>query len=233
MAGPTGFPVNAISFIPGGPVVINVSALGSNNAISFQLFGEEIANINQSGVLSTAGGGGLSGFGAFGSTPNANGGSVSGSNIVLQPADGTHPGGVSTAAQTFAGVKTFSSVPIAAGLTAPSGALAFTSGAASAPITFTDGASTLYGKFAPDPIFGEPALFVGTQTYLFGADGVATFLNGAVSLTLGIGNAQLVTLHSTNFDFSGLGNGGAIKLKSPDGTTYTLSVANGGTLLIT
>jgi hypothetical protein len=44
---------------------------------------------------------------AFGSTPNANGASLSGQALSMQPADGTHPGGVSTAAQTFGGAKTF------------------------------------------------------------------------------------------------------------------------------
>jgi len=46
-------------------------------------------------------------FAAFGSTPNSNGGSASGGTITLQPADASNPGGVSTAAQTFAGKKTF------------------------------------------------------------------------------------------------------------------------------
>jgi hypothetical protein len=107
MAGPTGFPLNAISFIPGGPAVINVTALGSNNAISFQLNGVEIANINQSGALSTAGGGGIATFGAFGSAPSANGATVSGTVATLQPADATHPGGITIGAQTIAGAKTF------------------------------------------------------------------------------------------------------------------------------
>ena len=43
---------------------------------------------------------------AFGSTPNADGASLSGQALTLQPADGTHPGGVSTTTQTFAGSKT-------------------------------------------------------------------------------------------------------------------------------
>lgn len=46
---------------------------------------------------------------AFGSTPNANGASLSGQALTLQPASGSFPGGVSTTTQTFAGVKTFSS----------------------------------------------------------------------------------------------------------------------------
>lgn len=47
-------------------------------------------------------------IGTFGSTPNANGLSISGSQVLnMQPADVTHPGGVSILAQVFAGAKTF------------------------------------------------------------------------------------------------------------------------------
>ncbi|MES2181064.1 MAG: hypothetical protein V4493_03075, partial [Pseudomonadota bacterium] len=45
-------------------------------------------------------------IGAFGSTPNANGLSLSGQILSMQPADGTHPGGLSISAQTIAGSKT-------------------------------------------------------------------------------------------------------------------------------
>lgn len=47
---------------------------------------------------------------AFGSTPNANGASYNPltGDFNLEPADATNPGGVTTAAQTFAGEKTFS-----------------------------------------------------------------------------------------------------------------------------
>ncbi len=45
---------------------------------------------------------------AFGSSPAAAGASVSGNALTLQPADGSHPGGVSLSAQTMgAGDKTF------------------------------------------------------------------------------------------------------------------------------
>lgn len=53
------------------------------------------------------GAGGITGVTTFGSTPNANGLSVSGSNILMQPADATNPGGISTGAQDIAGAKTF------------------------------------------------------------------------------------------------------------------------------
>lgn len=48
---------------------------------------------------------------AFGSSPNSNGASLSGQALTLQPADATNPGGVSTAAQSFAGAKVFLSSP--------------------------------------------------------------------------------------------------------------------------
>lgn len=44
--------------------------------------------------------------GAFGSTPNANGLSVSGQAISLQPADASNPGAISTGSQTLPGAKT-------------------------------------------------------------------------------------------------------------------------------
>lgn len=55
-------------------------------------------------------------FGAFGSTPNGNAASISGSTLTLQPADSTNPGGVSTTTQTFAGNKTFSGTIAASNL---------------------------------------------------------------------------------------------------------------------
>lgn len=50
--------------------------------------------------------GGLT-LGAFGSVPNADGLTLTGNVLNMQPADGTHPGGVSTTSQTFAGAKNF------------------------------------------------------------------------------------------------------------------------------
>lgn len=44
---------------------------------------------------------------AFGSTPNANGLSLSTQALNMQPADATNPGGVSTAQQNFGGTKSF------------------------------------------------------------------------------------------------------------------------------
>lgn len=45
--------------------------------------------------------------GPFGSSPNAAGASISGTVLTLQPADATHPGGISITTQSFGGAKTF------------------------------------------------------------------------------------------------------------------------------
>jgi hypothetical protein len=52
-------------------------------------------------------GGGSVSFNAVGSSPNANGGSATGSAITLQPADATHPGVMSATTQDFGGTKNF------------------------------------------------------------------------------------------------------------------------------
>lgn len=54
------------------------------------------------------GGSTVTSVGAFGSTPNADGASIFSNVLTLEPADGTHPGGMSTTTQTLAGAKTFS-----------------------------------------------------------------------------------------------------------------------------
>lgn len=69
-------------------------------------------------TISSTGSGTPVTIGTFGSTPNSGGLSIDPTTQVLnmQPADGTHPGGVSTTGQTFAGVKNFSNNIFAANL---------------------------------------------------------------------------------------------------------------------
>ncbi len=82
---------------------------------------QQVANGSQNGYLSSSDWTTFNSkqstvsFGTFGSTPNANGGGISAGVITLQPADGSNPGGVSTGAQSFAGIKTFGSAIYAAG----------------------------------------------------------------------------------------------------------------------
>ncbi len=55
----------------------------------------------------SGGGGGVTAMGAFGSSPNANGGTISGNTLILQPANRTNAGGLSISAQEIGGRKTF------------------------------------------------------------------------------------------------------------------------------
>jgi hypothetical protein len=74
-----------------------------------------------SGVPSWATPTGISALAAIGSTPNANGATISGTTLNLQPANASFGGVVTTAAQTFAGAKTFNSDIIANELTVGKG----------------------------------------------------------------------------------------------------------------
>jgi hypothetical protein len=60
------------------------------------------------GLKTSGGGGGVTTVSAVGSSANANGATVSGVTINLEPASGSFPGVVTTGTQTFAGNKTFS-----------------------------------------------------------------------------------------------------------------------------
>jgi hypothetical protein len=62
-----------------------------------------------SGVPSWASPTGVTTMAAIGSTPNANGASISGTTLTLQPANSSFGGVVTTGAQTISGAKTFSS----------------------------------------------------------------------------------------------------------------------------
>ena len=55
---------------------------------------------------------GVSSVGNIAATSNARGATISGSSIVLTPADGTNGGIVTSAAQTFAGTKTFANINV-------------------------------------------------------------------------------------------------------------------------
>lgn len=83
----------------------------TNRVVSFA---DTTGNVLQDSGVLVAGAGSISGtntgdvtLAAFGATPNANGASLAGQVLTLQPASATLPGGVSTVAQSFLGTKFF------------------------------------------------------------------------------------------------------------------------------
>lgn len=88
----------------------NIQFTSSDNTVSI------VSNVSGHSINFSVAGNDLT-LATFGSIPNANGLSIVANVLNMQPADGTHPGGVSTTTQTFAGVKTLSSAPIFSTLT--------------------------------------------------------------------------------------------------------------------
>lgn len=116
------FTVNAKGLITAasGNVVIAPAGTLSGTTLNATVVNSSLTSVGTLGSLNVTGSiaaGNFSGsssgtntgdvtLAAFGSTPNANGLSLSGQVLNMQPADGTHPGGVSITTQTFAGSKT-------------------------------------------------------------------------------------------------------------------------------
>lgn len=96
-----------------GVVTSGAQTIGGAKTFSGAITASNLSGTNTGDVTLTA----------VGAVPSANAASLSGQALTLQPADATHPGVVTTAAQTLAGIKTFSSAPVSAnGFLAVSGA---------------------------------------------------------------------------------------------------------------
>lgn len=167
----------------------------------------------------------LKALGNVGSTPAAAGASLgTDGTLTLQPADDTHPGVVTTGAQTWAGVKTFSGTGTMA---VDGGNLtgAPDSDAAGHAAFVLDTTTTLAG--------GADVLHVnihGFNLFKINAAGGATFYASG-SLTT---PANVYMVGTAVLDMATGGSAGSsIKMKSADGTTFTLTVSNAGALVIT
>lgn len=93
-----------------GGAVVEAAAITAARALKSDANGIPVASTATAASLDALSGtntGDLT-LAAFDASPNANGASLSGQVLTLQPASGTQPGGVSTTTQTFAGAKTFS-----------------------------------------------------------------------------------------------------------------------------
>lgn len=154
---------------------------------------------------------GITSFGAVGAAPSANGATVAGSVATLQPADATHPGLVTTGTQTFAGAKTLTTgLTISDGTTISLQSLGGTNSG-----LWLETNSPTIGNFSVLKVSGE--------VYLNATSGHIWFQ---------VANTTVASLTTTVFDCTGLGSGGAIKLKSPNGTTFTATISNAGAWVI-
>ena len=85
---------------------ISLTTTGSSGAATYD---------NSTGILnipnySGGGGGGITGIGPFSTVGNANGATISGSNLILHPATSTTPGGLSIGEQNIPGFKYFDEI---------------------------------------------------------------------------------------------------------------------------
>lgn len=150
-----------------------------DNGSSFVL----IAEISGGGVLSLA---------AIGSAANANGGTITGTILNLQPADASFGGVITTGVQSFAGAKTFNGI-----VSAPT---------ASPGTNTTQLASTAFVT-AADAALGALYLLLTGGTLTGGLTGTsATFTTATISgaVTTAINSQPVTTTHYINHR---LGNG--------------------------
>jgi len=138
-------------------------------------------------------------FAAVGSSPSANGASISSGVITLQPEDATHPGLLTNGSQTISGAKTFSTAPNFSSLSASQAMVTDSSkNAASMLYTSSNNGSSIASRDSN-----------GNSTFNR-VDGTSTTIVSSgqtVSMNAGSGQIQKVTGSST------------VTFKLPDATT--------------
>ena len=97
--------------------------------------------------------------------------------------------------------------------------------------------SVLLGSASGFPCiwFAQATPSITNYAFLGGAGIGATVINSSdltPNVVIRLANSNVASFTAGTMDLTGSGAGGSIKLKSPDGTTYTVTIANGGTLLI-
>lgn len=158
------------------------------------------------------------GFAAFGAVPNANGGSAAGNIITLQPADATHPGGVSTSVQSFGGNKTFTGSVTAASLT--------TAGSVTAASLAVSG-NISAGSLDPVNYINLPATSAASVGVIKQAGARFIHTYGTNNLSIGSGGLNLTTTGNGNVNI------GASNMASATSATASTGVGLGALRAIT
>lgn len=155
----------------------------------------------------------ISTLGPIGATPNANGATITGSILNLEPASGAFGGVVTTGTQTFAGNKTFTGNVITSGDNSTTGDVTTTNGNVNLPTTtsatsgvITFGGNRLFHAFSLVP--ANANLFIGENSGNFvggGGNNVCIGTNTGLSLTSG-GSNVIVGNDSGDSITTGSGN---------------------------
>ncbi len=222
--------------IPGNAIDISATGVVYFNASQFQ----SIAPGASGTVLTSTGAtaptwqtlpGNLT-MGPFGTTPNANGGTITGTTLTLQPAGTGFPGGLSVGTQSISGVKTFNSIPIILTLTG-----VVTSGGASG---LTGSVIGQFGTLVAGPINSLVSIAPGTTGQVLTSNGPGVNpsyqTNSAVAgiVTLA-GNTGTATGSSVQISGSNSGSsvtfsasGAAVNLNVSDSNSNTIIGNNAG-----
>ena len=170
-------------------------------------------------ATASGGGSGVTTMAAIGSTPNANAATISGTTLNLQPASASFGGVVTTAAQSFAGIKTFSSqiiIDFGTG-TAPSytgyeGLIVKRNiaGAYGVNITLIAGASgpadIFFGTSATQNL-GKIGYSMSSSSFVFGTAGTSRMTLDSTSLALSVPIS--VTINSSGLSGASIVNSNA------------------------
>lgn len=146
---------------------------------------------------------------AVGSSPNANGASLSSQVLTLQPADGTNPGVLTAGTQTIGGSKTFSSAII--------GSVTGTAANVTGTVAIANG-----GTNATSYTTGSIPYFDGTKlnqdnSNLFYASGTSTLMLGATTTTASLTGTSLFVASAggTGITLAAASNGGGANQGNP------------------
>lgn len=171
------------------------------------------------GWTTPSGGGGVTTLAAIGSSPNANGATISGTTLNLEPASASFGGVTTTGPQTFAGAKTFSSNPTFSAMTA--GRIIYTG---------TGGLASSSGNFQWDESGRTMTLTAGglnqSAKILTGADNEGLVINTNSTTSLGPG----IEMWGRTSGFSGMyikagdGTGEDIVFRKGDGTGTQIGI---------
>jgi hypothetical protein len=174
---------------------------------------------------------GVNGIGTIDSqTKSADGAVVVGSNLVLQTADASFPGLVSTGVQTFAGAKTFTALLTgSAGLTVSGGAVSLTGNGASS-LTTTSGALTLQGDGGlTASTTNKSGAATNNITIATGNVTSGGFASGNVSIDVGTstGTTGTISLGNANASAITIGHSGITTTNAGALTVTQTLTANG------